>query len=114
MNRTDTFVSRFLRWFLLAAFCWKIFKAYGFGWGASAVIMLLATGSIGKRHPLVPVPGSVRVALELIIMVLGLIATYKTRGMMWLVFAIIITFASLFLSSRRFAVLIRGQGQRVH
>lgn len=114
MIRADTFVSRSLRWMLLAAFCWKIYKAFGFGWGGSAAIALLAIGSIGTRRPLVPVPGIFRVALELIIMALGIIATQKTRGTIWFILALLITLVSTFLSGRRYAAMLRGQGQRVY
>lgn len=107
MIRTDTFASRSLRWAVLAAFCWKIFKAFGFGLGGSAAVALLATGSIGKRQPLVPVPGIIRVALELIIMALGILAMQKTRGMMWLVFSLLIALVSVFLSGRRYAAMLR-------
>lgn len=107
MNRTDTLVSRGLRWVLLAGFSWKIFKAFSFGWGLSAAVVLLATGSVGKRSPLVPIPGVVRIVLEVAIMFFGLAATHKTRGTLWLVLAIVVTITSLLLSGRRMSALLR-------
>jgi len=68
------------------------------GWGSAlaAGLVLVATGAQGeKRSVFVPVPGSIRVAIELVYGILGMVVAYGVLGSLW---GTVISIAYVFIS----------------
>ncbi len=105
--RTDTALTRVLRWGFFALFTLTLWQVWGWGYGLSAALLLLATEfPAGPRRAIVPVTGALMVVLELALSVLGLWTSFLRFGF-WLGLLILLAHAAyLLLAARRFRWLV--------
>jgi hypothetical protein len=80
------------------------------GWGVACAIgvVYVATGIKGGRSsPIVPVPGIARIAIEILYVLLGVLASWNALGVWWGMLLLFVQCALLFLVVPRFREMAR-------
>lgn len=106
-NRTDTPALSLARLVLATIMFLFLWIHWGWGIAIAAALVMIATGVQGEqRSVFVPVPGIVRVLVELLYFLLGLIAVFAILGKIWEIAITVLVLILLALNAKRYQFLI--------
>lgn len=93
-------LSTFLRLILSFLFWVVLWKAFGWGWGLSAALVSMATGTY-TVHAVVPISLELRGLVELAVVVAGVIGSFQIFGWGWGLLVFVIALVVYGLNSRQ-------------
>ncbi|MBI3956711.1 MAG: hypothetical protein HY340_01850 [Candidatus Kerfeldbacteria bacterium] len=101
--RLDTPPLRILRLLFFTLFFALLWGRFGWGVAIAVVLIFLATGVQGERRSVfVPVSGLVRVAIELLYILVGVVVAFQVLGAVWGIILAVIQTLLIGLSAKRY------------